>query len=130
MKRYSGNSSSIGTASHVEKRYQHTTSTSGKRRSKYKCVYYDKATQQCKKLRVGCVGPSNILCRDYRTPQPNISTPQTQLPCVGTAVSSPDLGVGKIICVQDSIYTVQYEDGNKIRKYWLREIKHIVSKQS
>ena len=46
-------------------------------RNKYKCVHLDQETGLCEMNNIGCVGPSNSLCRDYCT---NISRAK-QPPC-------------------------------------------------
>ncbi|MBR4857716.1 MAG: ParB-like nuclease domain-containing protein [Clostridia bacterium] len=60
-----GNASGIGTATHPEKHYEVFFNPDSAKKSRYKCIHYELETKDCKKLRIGCVGPSNDMCRFY-----------------------------------------------------------------
>ena len=61
-----GNSSGIGTASHPEEHRELWINKKTLQRTRNKCIHYEFQTRFCKRLKVGCVGPSNKLCKYYR----------------------------------------------------------------
>ena len=124
MKKYTGNNSSIGTASHLELHYSESKPKNPNRRLRKKCIYYHCTSKYCEKLGITCVGPSNALCKYYREP-----APKKKGIVVGSLVNSPQYGVGMImnITIYDSAYfEVKYHKNNIVRKYSSKEIKDIL----
>ena len=124
MKKYSGNDSPMGTASHIEIHYPRNNHHSPNRKSRKKCIYYHSTSKYCGKLGITCVGPSNVLCKYYREP-----TPKKKGIVVGALVNSPQHGIGMVmnITTYESIYfEVKYHKNNIVRKYTLKEIKELL----
>jgi|GEM_PF-4683396 len=73
MSRRRGNESGLGTFSHPEMHREIFIKKDTKQKSRNKCIHYDFETKTCRKLIIGCVGPSNPFCKDYceETPKAN-----------------------------------------------------------
>lgn len=109
--------SSIGTATHpTQKCFPSNVQTS--KRSRYKCVHYERATRDCVISRVGCVGPSNALCRNY-CEKIKKSYPLK----VNTLVKNDVLGIGLVVRITDGVFYVQFEKSKKLCSYFVRDIK-------
>lgn len=117
MKRYTRNSSSIGTATHIELKFPRSHNESTKK-SRYKCVYYDFAPKECSKTRTLCVGPSNKLCKYYSEKEKHFSFSE------GTLVYDKKLGVGCIIN-NTYPYKIKYVKSNIVKLYSLKEIQKL-----
>lgn len=120
MSNYKNNGSSIGTATHTEKHFK--LNGDSRKKSRHKCQYYEQATQDCIKLRISCVGPSNKLCRYYSENKKTVNN----LIGENQFVYHEKYGVGIIIRVEQSVYEVGYAKDNKKRLYNEREIKELI----
>ena len=120
MKRHSGNASSIGTSTHPEKHYNHSTDST--KRSRYKCIHYEAQPRFCRKLEIRCVGPSNQLCTHYA--EEDIEPEQE---VVGRLINCPNYGIGMVINMtagkHEPVCTVKFHKSNMERKYFYREIE-------
>ena len=125
LKRYGGNSSSIGTASHIEKHFPTKRTSQTSRRLRSKCVYYCSVSKRCNKLEIACVGPSNELCNgNYKEDKPIRNTIE-----IGTLVKSSQYGVGMVMNTYNQrFFEVKYHNSNFLKKYTLQEIKQILLK--
>ena len=125
-KRHSGNASSLGTGSHLVKIYDRSPSGKTTRRSRTKCIHYCQEIKTCNKLNIGCVGPSNPLCKDYcekvitQAPRPRIA--------INTIVNSPKYGIGMILDIKTPIYEVKFQKDNITRTLSKKEIKRMLLK--
>lgn len=129
MRRYSGNASSIGTGTHLEKHYIHRGSGNSKRQSRYKCKHFCKATGLCGVLGITCVGPSNQLCKNYwnkknRGEEKNKEqSAKTQNPLgEGVLVYDAKCGLGSIIMAKTPYYLVEYYADKSVKQYNRDEI--------
>ena len=132
MKRYNGNGSSLGTASHLERHYPANASTTTKR-SRKKCMHYHHEARWCNDLKVSCVGPSNELCRAYQEVAPNskVVYHKKNVVCIGSIVSDPNHGIGMIIntCEPD-FFEVKFCEKGYVQRYNRREVKKMLLKLS
>lgn len=111
-----GNSSSIGTASHLEI-YRKCPLKKGEsnKRNRKDCEFFDIHTRFCFKLKITCVGFSNTLCPLHLSDNKKINKPK-----VGTKVWSVQRGVGTVKTISSELCTIQFEDTKVQCRYkWL-----------
>ena len=122
MKRYSGNNSSLGTASHLELHYPSNSSTAT-RRSRNKCKYYNPESKWCSALKASCVGPSNELCQAYE----EATSQKKKDGFVNAIVNDPKEGVGMVVrSFGPGFFEVKYHETGLVRKYTYSELKKIL----
>ena len=127
MSNYHRNSSSIGTATHLEQiSPPHKNKTSATRKGKHKCIHYNHETKLCELLNIECVGPYHPLCNDYITD----NKPQTKMtPQEGTLVNCPTNGVGMVTKVLSAnAFEVRFHKSDRIKHYNLSELQSILLK--
>ena len=128
MNRHSGNNSSLGTGSHLEKHFPTRENSENRRRSRNKCANYDSSAKWCRQLGIGCVGPSNPLCKEYHEPIPLCKKKTKPHIHVGQIVNDKKHGVGMILAVQGQICTVRFHINNIERKCELKQARKMLLK--
>ena len=81
-------------------------------------------------MQIDCVGPSNLLCKDYREAEPRCSSNKKAKPTVsiGRLINDKEQGVGMIVDIQGEVCTVRFHKSNKERKYWLKQTQKMLLK--
>lgn len=119
--KHRGGDSGIGTGTHPEKVLP--PGGRGAKRSKHKCIYYESATRDCVCMHVGCVGPSNPLCKHYceTIRKPNVLKENA-------LVVDSQFGVGIVTKIYDKDFYVKFENVEGLRCYFIKDIKQIKQK--
>ena len=125
------NAGLLGTGSHMEYHYQNNKSAASTRRSRSKCIYYSNKTKLCAKLTIGCVGPSNELCKYYcehgkRNSVCRQATP-SHAKLINQLVHYKHLGIGIIVAATPEKCTIKFENSSSLQEYPTKMVmKHLV----
>ena len=125
------NAGLLGTGSHMEYHYQNNKSSASTRRSRYKCKYFNKKTKLCSKLTIGCVGPSNELCKYYcERGKQNSDCRQTtpsHTKLINQLVHFNRFGVGIIVAATPEKCIIKFKNSSASQEYPTKTVmKHLV----
>ena len=125
LKRFSGNSSALGTCSHPERHFPEKEFGTSQRHSRNHCIHYDHSAKWCQCMQVSCVGPSNPLCKHYSEAKPVTNSSRTY---VGALVNDPQYGVGMIMSTKKGTCIVKFHKTGKEKHYWLNDVQKMLLK--
>ncbi|MGM9938730.1 MAG: hypothetical protein ACI32P_03210 [Catenibacterium mitsuokai] len=127
MSKNTHNSGLLGTGTHTEKHYSQANNRNNstpKRRNKRNCVFYDKGSNFCNKLKITCVGFSNEMCPKHDE-KSTVKLKKSAQNVPHNKVWHPSHGEGIILAKQGKGYNIKWTNCNRTCFYSNLEVKEM-----